>query len=224
MEAVALHDFTQTEQDELSFRRGDILNILNMEDDKNWYKAEMNGQTGLIPVNYIQLREHPWYYGRITRADAERKLLNTRQDGAFLVRVSESSPGDFSLSVKCGPAVQHFKILRDTQGKFFLWVQKHNSINELIDFHRRQSVSKNQVIKLRDVETPNDKLVIASYDFTPKASESEEGELSFSKNDIIEVFDDSDEHWWGGMIGDRKGYFPATYVEPYDPQKARRHE
>lgn len=40
-----------------------------------------------------------WYYGRITRADAERLLLN-KHEGAFLIRISESSPGDFSLSVK----------------------------------------------------------------------------------------------------------------------------
>ncbi len=40
-----------------------------------------------------------WYYGRITRADAEKLLLN-KHEGAFLIRVSESSPGDFSLSVK----------------------------------------------------------------------------------------------------------------------------
>ena len=33
-----------------------------------------------------------------------------------MVRVSESSPGDFSLSVKCGDGVQHFKVLRDAQG------------------------------------------------------------------------------------------------------------
>lgn len=40
-----------------------------------------------------------WYYGRITRADAE-KLLDQQPEGCFLVRISESSPGDFSLSVK----------------------------------------------------------------------------------------------------------------------------
>lgn len=40
-----------------------------------------------------------WYYGRISRADAE-KLLLKKHEGAFLIRVSESSPGDFSLSVK----------------------------------------------------------------------------------------------------------------------------
>ncbi len=72
--------------------------------------------SGLIPSNYIEMKPHSWYYGRITRADAE-KLLANKHEGAFVVRVSESSPGDFSLSVKCGDGVQHFKVLRDAQGK-----------------------------------------------------------------------------------------------------------
>ena len=73
---------------------------------------------GLIPSNYIEMKPHNWYYGRITRADAE-KLLSNKHEGAFVVRVSESSPGDFSLSVKCGDGVQHFKVLRDAQGNIF---------------------------------------------------------------------------------------------------------
>ena len=47
---------------------------------------------GLIPSNYIEMKPHNWYYGRITRADAE-KLLSNKHEGAFVVRVSESSPG-----------------------------------------------------------------------------------------------------------------------------------
>ena len=31
---------------------------------------------GLIPSNYIEMRPHSWYYGRITRADAEKLLMN----------------------------------------------------------------------------------------------------------------------------------------------------
>ncbi|KAG7165520.1 E(sev)2B-like 2 [Homarus americanus] len=75
--------------------------VLNMEDDMNWYRAELDGREGLIPSNYIEMKSHEWYYGRITRADAEKLLLN-KHEGAFLIRVSESSPGDFSLSVKIG--------------------------------------------------------------------------------------------------------------------------
>lgn len=41
-----------------------------------------------------------WYHGRITRNKAEELLLKQPIDGAFLIRESESTPGDFSLSVK----------------------------------------------------------------------------------------------------------------------------
>jgi len=131
MEAIAKHDFNASADDELSFRKHSILKVFNKEDDMNWYRAELDGHEGLIPSNYIEMKPHNWYYGRITRADAE-KLLSNKHEGAFVVRVSESSPGDFSLSVKCGDGVQHFKVLRDAQGKFFLWVVKFNSLNELV--------------------------------------------------------------------------------------------
>nr|XP_027225424.1 protein enhancer of sevenless 2B-like isoform X2 [Penaeus vannamei]XP_027225425.1 protein enhancer of sevenless 2B-like isoform X2 [Penaeus vannamei]XP_027225426.1 protein enhancer of sevenless 2B-like isoform X2 [Penaeus vannamei]XP_027225427.1 protein enhancer of sevenless 2B-like isoform X2 [Penaeus vannamei]XP_027225428.1 protein enhancer of sevenless 2B-like isoform X2 [Penaeus vannamei] len=200
MEAIAKHDFNATAEDELSFRKGQILKVLNMEDDMNWFRAELDGREGLIPSNYIEMKSHDWYYGRITRADAEKLLLN-KHEGAFLIRVSESSPGDFSLSVNvasdanvnpqssqgCGDGVQHFKVLRDTQGKFFLWVVKFNSLNELVEYHRSASVSRSHDIKLKDM-TPEEFLVQALYDFTPQ----EQGELEFKRGDVITVTDRSD--------------------------------
>lgn len=217
MEAVAKHDFNASAQDELSFKRGDILKIINMVDDDCWYKAELNGHEGLIPCNYIEMKEHNWYYGRITRADAEKLLKSNEQDGAFLVRVSESSPGDFSLSVKCADQVQHFKVLRDQNGKFFLWCQKFDSLNALIEHHRTESVSRHSLIVLKDMnESSNQFLVKALYDFVPSAPEREDGELEFRQGELIVVFDRTDNNWWGGMIGERRGYFPATYVKPYE--------
>jgi len=209
MEAEAKHDFVATAEDELSFRKGQVLKILNMEDDLNWFRAELDSREGLIPSNYIELRPHDWYYGRITRADAE-KLLNKKHEGGFLIRISESSPGDFSLSVKCGEGVQHFKVLRDAQSKFFLWVVKFNSLNELVNYHRTSSVSRSQDIKLRDM-VPEEVLVQALYDFTPQ----EFGELEFRRGDVITVTDRSDQHWWTGEVGSRRGLFPATYVANY---------
>ena len=84
----------------------------------------------------------------------------------------ESSPGDFSLSVKyvindhvtnvslfslffvllrCQDQVQHFKVLRDGMGKYFLWVVKFDSINELIEYHRTTSVNRGQNLLLQDM-------------------------------------------------------------------------
>lgn len=95
MEAIAKHDFSATADDELSFKKNQVLKvsftynkhnsevfgevcwqilsrmcgklqILNMEDDMNWYRAELDGKEGLIPSNYIQMKNHRYvwdYYG-----------------------------------------------------------------------------------------------------------------------------------------------------------------
>ncbi|XP_072677015.1 GRB2-related adapter protein isoform X1 [Canis lupus baileyi] len=106
MESVALYSFQATESDELAFNKGDTLKILNMEDDQNWYKAELRGAEGFIPKNYIRIKPHPWYSGRISRQLAEEILMKRNHLGAFLIRESESSPGEFSVSVnRPGPAL-----------------------------------------------------------------------------------------------------------------------
>lgn len=114
-------------------------------------------------------------------------LSKQRHDGAFLIRESESAPGDFSLSVKFGNDVQHFKVLRDGAGKYFLWVVKFNSLNELVDYHRSTSVSRNQQIFLRDIEqVPQQPTYVqALFDFDPQ----EDGELGFRRGDFIHVMD-----------------------------------
>ena len=50
-----------------------------------------------------------------------------------------------------GGGVQHFKVLRDGAGKYFLWVVKFNSLNQLVDYHRTSSVSRTQTIYLKDM-------------------------------------------------------------------------
>ncbi|XP_051634873.1 GRB2-related adapter protein isoform X3 [Manacus candei] len=152
MESVALYSFQTTEKDELPFQKGDTLKILNMEDDQNWYKAELFGCEGFVPKNYIKVKPHPWYAGRISRQLAEKQLLKRNHVGAFLIRDSESTPGEFSISVNYGKHVQHFKVLRERNGKYFLWEEKFNSLNELVDFYRMTTIAKEQQIFLRDEE------------------------------------------------------------------------
>lgn len=58
----------------------------------------------------------------------------------------------FVTLFRYGNDVQHFKVLRDGAGKYFLWVVKFSSLNELVEYHRTTSVSRNQQIFLRDIE------------------------------------------------------------------------
>ena len=61
---------------------------------------------GLFSMTNIRCCAFRWFYGSISRVEAEKILLEKdapriqQPDGAFLVRMCESSPGDFSLSVK----------------------------------------------------------------------------------------------------------------------------
>ncbi|KAM4604220.1 growth factor receptor-bound protein 2a [Polymixia lowei] len=213
MEAIAKFDFTATADDEMSFKRGTILKVLNEDCDQNWYKAEQCGKEGLIPKNYIEVKPHGWFHGKISRAKAEEVLNKQRLDGAFLIRESESTAGDFSLSVKFGNDVQHFKVLRDGSGKYFLWVVKFNSLNDLVEYHRTSSVSRSQTILLRDMEEvqlQQHLYVQALFDFEPQ----EEGELGFRRGEIIQVLDNSHANWWKGVCQGQMGTFPRNYVTP----------
>ena len=52
-----------------------------------------------------------WYFGKIKRIEAEKKLLlQQNEHGAFLIRDSESRRNDFSLSVRDGDTVKHYRI------------------------------------------------------------------------------------------------------------------
>ena len=51
--ALALYSYTADNTDEMTFYKGSVIAILN-KDDPDWWKGEMNGQTGLVPANYVQ--------------------------------------------------------------------------------------------------------------------------------------------------------------------------
>jgi len=49
----ALFDFMGQSHEELSFKKGDVLIILD-EPFEGWLEAQLNDQRGLIPSNYVQ--------------------------------------------------------------------------------------------------------------------------------------------------------------------------
>lgn len=74
-------------------------------------------------------------------------------------------------SSRCQDQVQHFKILRDGMGKYFLWAAKFDSINELIDHHRSTSVNRAQSLFLKDMisATQSDQAAFSVSDTTDRS-------------------------------------------------------
>jgi len=82
-EVIARRDFQGTSPEHLSFYKGDILTIVDENDDDNaeWYQAEdSENKRGLVPLSHLQrrtevaLNQMPWFHGKITREEAERLL------------------------------------------------------------------------------------------------------------------------------------------------------
>ncbi|XP_009703251.1 PREDICTED: tyrosine-protein kinase CSK-like, partial [Cariama cristata] len=120
-ECIAKYNFHGTAEQDLPFSKGDVLTIVAVTKDPNWYKAKNKvGREGIIPANYVQKREGvkagiklslmPWFHGKITREQAER-LLYPPETGLFLVRESTNYPGDYTLCVSCEGKVEHYRII-----------------------------------------------------------------------------------------------------------------
>ncbi|VDM75962.1 unnamed protein product [Strongylus vulgaris] len=145
----ALYSFDASTVEELSFRKGELLDIIDHPaHDPDWWLARNSvGQQGLVPKNYIEVTpladvlitfsgciffcskmmsgaklvvaagnptgagmdREPWFFGRISRDEADRLLANGRE-GEFLVRDSESNPGDLSISMRGVERNKHFKV------------------------------------------------------------------------------------------------------------------
>jgi len=54
VQARCLYTYTAGADTELSFNEGDIITITNQDDDSWWY-AELHGNAGFVPNNYVQL-------------------------------------------------------------------------------------------------------------------------------------------------------------------------
>ena len=77
---------------------------------------------------------YSWYFGDIKRAEAEKRLLtNGIPNGTFLIRKAETAPGNFSLSVRDGDSVKHYRVRkRDTGGYFITDRAPFSNLHDLI--------------------------------------------------------------------------------------------
>ncbi|XP_016890629.1 GRB2-related adapter protein-like [Cynoglossus semilaevis] len=148
MESVALFSFSPSEDDELCFHKGDIIKVIETEDDSGWLTAEIQGKRGYVPENHVSLLPQRWFVGQITRLEAEQRLW-WQVTGVFLVRGSESAPGEFSVSVSYGDRVEHFRVL-EKGGQYCIWDKSFRSLNRLVDFYRSHSIDVEEVVYLRD--------------------------------------------------------------------------
>uniref|UniRef100_A0A7N9ATI5 Tyrosine-protein kinase n=1 Tax=Mastacembelus armatus TaxID=205130 RepID=A0A7N9ATI5_9TELE len=153
---VAQHDFKATNDGDLPFRKGDKLKIL--QENGEWWLAKslLTGQEGFIPCNYVvradTMEVEKWFFKDLSRRETERLLLAPgNKPGAFLIRESETSKGDyhlihkwsFSLSIRDyvpeqGDVVKHYKIRSLDKGGYYISPSTtFPSLQELVRYYSR---------------------------------------------------------------------------------------
>ncbi|KAG7473443.1 hypothetical protein MATL_G00095880 [Megalops atlanticus] len=84
----------------------------------------------------VPLESQFWYHGAISRTDAE-SLLRLCKEASYLVRNSETSKNDFSLSLKSSQGFMHMKLSRTKENKYVLGQNSSlfDSVPEIIHFY-----------------------------------------------------------------------------------------
>ncbi|XP_040916493.1 SH2 domain-containing adapter protein F-like isoform X3 [Toxotes jaculatrix] len=84
----------------------------------------------------MPLENQFWYHGAISRTDAE-SLLRLCKEASYLVRNSETSKNDYSLSLKSSQGFMHMKLSRTKENKYILGQNSSpfDSVPEIIHFY-----------------------------------------------------------------------------------------
>ncbi|XP_035247098.1 tyrosine-protein kinase ABL1-like isoform X1 [Anguilla anguilla] len=136
---VALYDFVASGDNTLSITKGEKLRVLGYNHNGEWCEAQTKNGQGWVPSNYItpvnSLEKHSWYHGPVSRNAAEY-LLSSGINGSFLVRESESSPGQRSISLRYEGRVYHYRINTASDAKLYVSSEsRFNTLAELVHHH-----------------------------------------------------------------------------------------
>jgi fyn-related kinase len=135
---VGLWDYEARTPEDLSFQKGEKLRVFDKADDDWWQaRSELTHKEGYIPSNYVapvaSLQTQEWYHGQIRRAEAEKMLSELGEHQSFLLRDSESKPGDFSLSVRDGSHIKHYRIKSSDSTPKMYFISKRESFRNLYE-------------------------------------------------------------------------------------------
>ncbi|KAF6280832.1 IL2 inducible T cell kinase [Rhinolophus ferrumequinum] len=148
---IALYDYQPNDPQELTLQRNDEYYLLDSSEIHWWRVQDRNGHEGYVPSSYLvekspnNLETFEWYNRGISRDKAEKLLLDTGKEGAFMVRDSRT-PGTYTVSVftkaivsENNPCIKHYHIkeTNDNPKRYYV-AEKYvfESIPLLINYHQ----------------------------------------------------------------------------------------
>ncbi|KRX74933.1 Tyrosine-protein phosphatase non-receptor type 11 [Trichinella sp. T6] len=115
----------------LSVRRGNKVTHIKIQNTGEYY-ALYGGEKFASLSELVQ-----WFHGYISGREAEQILMEQGRNGSFLVRESQSTPGDYALSVRQDNQVTHVMIRCKDNRYDVGGGDEFSSLKDLVEHYRR---------------------------------------------------------------------------------------
>lgn len=141
---IAMYDYDGKGKDELKTTKGDEIELVKVTEDTWWQAKNLTtkkkgwlSSSVIVPLGCLDLED--WCHGKITRNAAEYLLNKDKITGTFIVRESQSQPGDYTLSLMDSGKVVHYRINESEKGVGIGPSKLFPTIQEMIAHYRRKS-------------------------------------------------------------------------------------
>ncbi|CAJ1052572.1 sorbin and SH3 domain-containing protein 2 isoform X2 [Xyrichtys novacula] len=225
--ARAIYDFKAQTAKELTFKKGDAVNIIR-QIDNNWYEGEHRGRIGIFPMSYVE---------RMPSSEKQQPIrppppAHIREIGEAIARYNFNADTNVELSLRKGERVIVVRQVDQNwyEGKIPDSTKQGIFPVSYVDIIKR-SPSKGSTHHISPhgyagsrtpSSTPVKRLVQdalqgggdpyqAVYNYQPR----NEDELELREGDIVDVMEKCDDGWFVGTSRRSKlfGTFPGNYVK-----------
>ncbi|XP_036372383.1 sorbin and SH3 domain-containing protein 2-like isoform X3 [Megalops cyprinoides] len=225
--ARAIYDFKAQTAKELTFKKGEVVNIIRQV-DSNWYEGEYHGKVGIFPIAYVE---------KIPPAEKQQPVrppppAHIREIGEAVARYNFNADTNVELSLRKGERVILLRQVdqnwyegkipeTNKQGIFPIsYVDIIKRSPSKSPGHYRESPAPQGHSGDR-THTPMSSKRPASgssgepfqvlYNYLPR----NEDELELREGDIVDVMEKCDDGWFVGMSRRTRlfGTFPGNYVK-----------
>nr|CAD7202169.1 unnamed protein product [Timema douglasi] len=177
-------------EEEMDLFEGEFITITEII-DKNWYRGFYGSRNGIFPSAYVEVID-----SAIPCTSQTKKIIQ-EGNNTFSTSAKEEAPQHtFENSESEIDEIFDDNYFRINMPSIF----KHNSCEK----------NENKVLELHSQPTSLDVVPygITLYPFYAQF----DNELSFHEGEIINLIRHIDKHWIEGKIDEKKGIFPANYV------------
>ncbi|KAM9449616.1 uncharacterized protein sorbs2a isoform 2-T2 [Clarias gariepinus] len=215
--ARAIYDFRAQTGKELSFKKGDAINIVR-QIDSNWYEGEHRGRIGIFPISYVEKVVSP-----------ERKQpvrppppAQLREIGEAVARYNFNADTNVELSLRKGERVILLRKVdknwyegripgSNKQGIFPVsYVDVIKGSPTKSSGHRIDAYKAQKRMMQDSLHGPGEPFQVV-YNYVPR----NEDELELREGDVVDVVEKCDDGWFVGTSRRSRlfGTFPGNYVK-----------